>query len=139
MSTPDLSTVARLLEHKGANAYTIDPLESVHEAVRLMHEHGVGALLVTLEDHLVGIVSERDYVRKVVLDLRASKETKVAEIMTRDLITVAPEDTSARCVALMKKHHIRHLPVVEDGKIRGILSLRDLFIQYVTEEADDEA
>lgn len=133
-----MKTAQQILDDKGNRVYFVDPLASVHEALYLMHEKNVGALLVMIDEYLVGIVSERDYVRKVILDHKASKQTKVSEIMTRDVIKVAPEDHIDTCIALMKKHHIRHLPVVEEGKVRGILSLRDLFLQFIDEQQDDD-
>ena len=111
-------------------------MASVYDALALMNEKNIGALLVQIDDFLVGIVSERDYVRKVILDTHTSKLTKVSEIMTRDVITVAPEDTVVHCIALMKKHHVRHLPVVVEGKAVGIVSLRDLFLDVIHEKFD---
>ncbi len=130
--------VADLLEHSAAEqVWWIDPLASVYDALKMMNEKNVGALLVKIDGFLVGIVSERDYVRKVILDHHASKQTKVSEIMTRDVITVDCEDTVVHCIALMRKHHIRHLPVVEAGKPLGILSLRDLFLDVIHERFDE--
>ena len=99
-----------------------------------MNEKDVGAVLVQIEDYLVGILSERDYMRKVILDIHASKQTKVSEIMTRDLVTVTPDDTIIHCIALTKKHHVRHLPVVVEGKPVGMISLRDLFLDAIEEK-----
>jgi len=138
-----MKTVADVLDHKGGAVYWIDPLESVYQALKMMHEHDVGALLVMIDGYLVGIVSERDYARKVILDRKASKTTRVSEIMTREVIRVSREDTIDHCLALMKRHHIRHLPVVEEAKVLGILSLRDLFIEVIGERIgsgeDDDA
>lgn len=128
-----MKTVADLLDRKGGTVYWIDPLESVYQALKMMHEHNVGALLVMIDGYLVGIVSERDYARKVILDRKASKTTRVSEIMTREVVRVSREDTIEHCLALMKRYHIRHLPVVEEAKVLGILSLRDLFIEVIGE------
>jgi CBS domain-containing protein len=128
-----MKTVADVLAHKGEAVFWIDPLESVYEALKMMHDQDVGALLVMIDGYLVGVVSERDYARKVILDRKASKTTRVSEIMTRDVVRVDRSDTIDRCLALMKQHHIRHLPVVEEGKVLGMLSLRDLFIEVIDE------
>ena len=102
-----------------------------------MNAQNVGALLVQIDDYLVGIVSERDYVRKVILDTHEAKKLKVSEIMTRDVITVTGEDTVVHCVALMRKHHVRHLPVVEAGRAIGMVSLRDLFLDVIHEKFEE--
>ncbi len=126
--------VADLLEDKSEKLVWIGPLESVFDALTLMNEKNVGAVLVQIEDYLVGILSERDYMRKVILDMHASKKTKVSEVMTRDLVTVTPEDTIVHCIALTKKHHVRHLPVLQEGKAVGMISLRDLFLDAIEEK-----
>ncbi|MEZ5558153.1 MAG: CBS domain-containing protein [Pseudomonadales bacterium] len=126
-----MKSVQDILDRKGSNVVWIEPLESVLEAARLMTEHNVAALVVKIDDYLVGIVTERDYVRKVVLDHTTSKLTKISEIMTRDVIKVKPETTVENCVSLMREHHIRHLPVVVEGKVVGIVSLRDLFLEAI--------
>ncbi len=126
--------VADLLGDKSEKLVWIGPLESVFDALTLMNENNVGAVLVQIEDYLVGILSERDYMRKVILDIHASKKTKVSEVMTRDLVTVTPEDTIVHCIALTKKHHVRHLPVVQEGKAVGMISLRDLFLDAIEEK-----
>ncbi|MEQ8692484.1 MAG: CBS domain-containing protein [Pseudomonadales bacterium] len=129
--------VADLLETVTREPVWIEPLASVFDALTVMNEKNIGALLVQIEGYLVGIVSERDYVRKVILDQHASKLTKVSEIMTRDVITVTPEDTVVHCIALMKKHHVRHLPVVVEGQPVGIISLRDLFLDVIHEKFEE--
>ena len=102
-----------------------------------MNESNVGALCVQIDGYLVGIVSERDYVRKVILDTHHSKQTKVSEIMTQDVITVSRSDTVVHCIALMRKHHVRHLPAVENGKPIGMISLRDLFLDVIHEKLEE--
>ena len=126
--------VADILEEKSEELVWIGPLESVCDALTLMNEKNVGAVLVQIEEYLVGILSERDYIRKVILDIHASKQTKVSEVMTRDVVTVSPEDSIIHCIALTKKHHIRHLPVVKAGKPVGMISLRDLFLDVIEEK-----
>ncbi|MCZ6871680.1 MAG: CBS domain-containing protein, partial [Gammaproteobacteria bacterium] len=109
----------------------IGPLESVFDALKLMNERDIGAVLVQIDGYLVGILTERDYMRKVILDIHASRQTKVSEAMSRDVVTVTRDDTIVHCIALTKKHHVRHLPVVEDGKAIGMISLRDLFLEAI--------
>ena len=134
--------VSDLLEKKAEEVVWIGPLESVFDALTLMNEKNVGAVCEQIEDYLDGNLSERDYMRKVILDIHASKQTKVSEVMTTDVVTVTPEDTVRHCIALTKKHHIRHLPVVKDGKTLGMISLRDLFLDAIEEQmgvvAEDE-
>ena len=130
--------VADLIEQRKSEPLVwIEPLASVYDALKLMNERNVGAMLVQIDDYLVGIISERDYVRKVILDTHEAKNLKVSEIMTRDVITVTSEDTVVHCVALMRKHHVRHLPVVEQGKAIGMVSLRDLFLDVIHEKFDE--
>ena len=129
--------VADLLDNVTREPVWIEPLASVFDALQLMNDKNIGALLVQIEGYLVGIVSERDYVRKVIMDHHASKLTKVSEIMTRDVITVTPDDTVVHCIALMKKHHVRHLPVVVQGQPVGIISLRDLFLDVIHEKFEE--
>ena len=127
----DMATAQDVLDAKGSDVLWIEPLESVFEAARLMNEHRVGALLVQIEGHLVGIVSERDYISKVILDRAAAMRTKVSEIMTREVITVTRDTSTKACIALMRDNHFRHLPVVESGRPVGIISLRDLFLSAI--------
>jgi CBS domain-containing protein len=118
--------VSTLLKNKGGEVYTIGPSTSVYDALAKMAEYRVGALLVVENGQLLGVVSERDYARKVILQGRMSRETMVSEIMTPDLLTVTPKDTVDRCMKLMTEARIRHLPVLEEGGIVGIVSLGDL-------------
>ncbi|MEE2891424.1 MAG: CBS domain-containing protein [Pseudomonadota bacterium] len=126
-----MKTVQDALDAKGSEVHWIDPLASVFDAAKMMNAHRVGALLVQIDGFLVGIVSERDYVTKVILDRAASQRTKVSEIMTRDVITVGRDESLDRCIELMRFGHFRHLPVVQDGRPVGIISLRDLFLAAV--------
>ena len=134
--------VADILDEKSEDVVWIGPLESVFDALKLMNEKNVGCVLVQIDEYLVGILSERDYIRNVILDIHAGKQTKVSEIMTREVVTVTREDTVVHCIALTKKHHTRHLPVVEEGKAIGMISLRDLFLDVIHEKigvvGDDE-
>jgi len=122
-----MRTVDAILAAKTGRVVWIEPLESVFTALTMMNKENIGALMVQIDGYIVGIVSERDYVRKVILDRHASQNTKVSEIMTRDPITVGRHDSVLDAISLMKDHGIRHLPVVEAGKPVGMLSLRDLF------------
>lgn len=119
-------TVARLLASKGHDIWTIAPNATVYDAIALMAERGIGGLLVMDGAQLVGIVTERDYARKVILRDRSSRDTPVSTIMSSDIVTVRPDHTIEACMALMTDKRIRHLPVVQDGRVIGILSIGDL-------------
>lgn len=113
------ATVRQLLQVKGQRVFDIHPQATVYQALERMAQHDVGALLVLEEGRLVGIFSERDYARKIILMGRASRETPVHEVMTTDLVTVSPEATVGECMALMTEHRIRHLPVMEGASWPG--------------------
>jgi CBS domain-containing protein len=119
-------TIRDILGHKGNAAWTISPAATVFEAIKLMADKNVGALLVTENDRLVGIISERDYTRKVMLCGKTSKETAVREILTNRLVSVSQDQTVEECMRLMTAHHVRHLPVLDGEKIMGIVSIGDL-------------
>ena len=119
-------TVARLLASKGHDTWTIAPDATVYDAIALMAERGIGALLVMEGEHLVGIVTERDYARKVILRDRSSRDTPVSTIMSADVVTVRPDQSIEACMTLMTEKRIRHLPVVQGGQVIGILSIGDL-------------
>lgn len=119
-------TVDALLRRKAGAIWSIGPDEPVLESIRLMAAHGIGAMLVIKDDELVGIVSERDYARKVVLLGRSSSETPVWQIMSSPVVSVKPADSLDACMRLMTDKRIRHLPVVEAGRVLGMLSIGDL-------------
>jgi len=121
-----VGNIREILGHKGPATWTISPDATVLDAIQLMADKNVGALLVTREDKLVGIISERDYTRKVVLKGRASKDTPVRDILSGRVIHVTPDHTVDECLRLMTEHRVRHLPVLEGDKIAGVVSIGDL-------------
>jgi CBS domain-containing protein len=121
-----IDTVRLILKQKGQNVWSVPPEACVYEAIEIMADKHAGALLVISEDNLVGVVSERDYARKVILQGKSSKQTQVKEIMTSPAIFVTPEQTIEDSMRIMTEKHIRHLPVVENGKILGVVSIGDL-------------
>jgi CBS domain-containing protein len=127
-------TVARILEDKGSEVWTVAPDASVYAALEVMADKGVGALVVVEEERPVGIISERDYARKVVLMERSSHDTPVSDIMTADLVVVAPEDSTAACMEMMTNERIRHLPVVVDGVLVGIVSIGDVVRSVIDQQ-----
>lgn len=132
-----MRTVRQLLEAKPAQLHAIAPTAPVIEAIRAMAEHGIGALLVMDGPRLAGIVSERDYARKVILQGRSSLDTPVADIMTARVVSVSPADTADRCMQVMTEHRIRHLPVLEGDAVVGVLSIGDL-VKAVIEQQRQE-
>ena len=118
--------VSDILQAKGRNIYSVTGEVTVYEAVKIMGEKNIGALVVMEAEALKGIISERDYARKIVLKGKSSRETLVKDIMTEQVITVASEDHIERCMELMSAKHIRHLPIVDNGKIIGMISIGDV-------------
>jgi CBS domain-containing protein len=118
--------IGGILNQKSGEVYSIAPDAKVFEAIKLMAEKNVGALLVMKGKKLVGVLSERDYTRKVFVRGKSSKETPVEEIMSKDVFTTTSHEGVDKCLALMTDKHIRHLPVVEDGKVIGVVSIGDL-------------
>ena len=138
-----MSQVSEILSDKGRNVLEIEAGATVREAVRAMVDANVGSLLVTSSGDVVGIVTERDYLRRVALEGRTDDDTTVGEIMTAPLVVVGPDTSIDECMAVMTDRRIRHLPVVEDGKVVGLVSIGDLVkfksrqqsfeIQYLTD------
>jgi len=126
--------VKHLLDEKGRNVFAISPGEPVLAAIRAMAEHGIGALLVLDGDALVGVVSERDYARKIILNNRSSSDTPVRDVMTPTVITVSPADSHDTCMRLCSDSRVRHLPVVEGGKVVGVVSIGDLVKAVINEQ-----
>jgi len=129
-------TVASMLKTKGNAIWSIEPTATVYEAIALMAEKSVGALLVVSGGELLGIISERDYARKIVLQQRSSSDTLVREIMTGSVVTVTPEHTVEDCMKLTTEHRVRHLPVLERGELAGVISIGDLVNAIITEQAE---
>lgn len=130
-----MKTVAEILKSKGSPVvYTIGPDSSVYEAIKLMAQHSIGALVVLEGEQVVGIVTERDYSRKVILMDRSSSSTPVRAIMTGAVIYVQPGDDNQSCMALMTERRLRHLPVMADGKLVGLISIGDLVKDIINEQ-----
>jgi CBS domain-containing protein len=127
-------TVRQILKNKGSQAWSTEPAATVYAALQLMAEKEIGALLVLAEGKLVGIFSERDYARKVILHGKTSAETQVGEIMTPDVVTVSPDQTIADCMALMTEKRFRHLPVVEGDQILGVISIGDVVKAIISDQ-----
>ncbi|NML25567.1 CBS domain-containing protein [Zoogloea dura] len=119
------ATVQQIIQKKGDTTYSVAPDTTVLQALKLMAERNVSAVLVTEGERLVGIFTERDYARKVVLKGLASKDTKVGDLMTQNVLTISPAHTVDDCMAIMTNNHIRHLPVVDKGQLTGIVSIGD--------------
>ncbi len=131
-----MHTVGHLLNVKGRKMFSIAPQESVLRAIEIMATEEVGALLVMERGALVGMISERDYARKVILRQRSSRDTPVSDIMASPVITVTLEDTVQRCMSIMTDKRIRHLPVVRDGEVVGVVSIGDLVKALLQEQSE---
>jgi CBS domain-containing protein len=118
--------VKKLLEAKGSQVYTVSPDATVYDALKLMSEKEIGALVVVENGKMVGILSERDYARKVILKGKNSQETLVKEIMTTNVLHASPKQKTRKCLSLMTKNHFRHLPIIEDDQVVGIISIEDV-------------
>ena len=130
-------TVNQLMqEKKEQGTITVSPDETVYVALKRMADYNVGAVMVVDGEQMVGIFTERDYARKIILMGRCSLDTKISEIMTQELLTVHPETRLEECMSLMTKFHIRHLPVMTEGRLVGIVSMRDV-VQMIISKKDD--
>jgi len=118
--------VSAILQHKGRNIWSIEPDQTVFEAIKLMAHKNVGALLVMQDNKLIGVLSERDYTRKVALRGKSSKDTLVKEIISAPVISVTPNHSIDECMRLMTEHRIRHLPILDGEKVVGVVSIGDL-------------
>jgi CBS domain-containing protein len=121
-----MKTARDLLREKGTQVYATSPEASVYDALQQMAEKNIGALIVFEGERLVGLISERDYARKIVLKNKFSRETAVTEIMSHDVVTVAPDKNLEECMEVITEHRVRHLPVVEDDRVLGIISIGDV-------------
>ena len=131
-----MHTVSQLLQFKGGQIFSVPPADSVFHAIEIMASRHVGALLVMSQGSLLGVISERDYARKVILEGRSSHDTHVADIMSTPPITVGLADTVRHCMEVMTEARVRHLPVVEDGSVVGMLSIGDLVKAVIEEQRD---
>jgi CBS domain-containing protein len=130
-----MSTVAQILQSKSDRAvHTIAPAASVYDALRLMAERNIGALVVLEGDRIAGLVTERDYARKIALMDRSSKDTPVRDIMTSQVLYVRPGQSSEECMALMTENRLRHLPVLDQGRLIGLVSIGDLVKDVISEQ-----
>jgi CBS domain-containing protein len=129
-----MNIVKQILQTKGDQVWSVTPETSVYDALQLMAEKGIGALVVLDNGDVVGIFSERDYARKVILMGKSSKSTPVSEIMTRRVQCVTPATTVAECMVVMTEKKIRHLPVMEDGKLVGFISIGDVVKSIIAEQ-----
>jgi CBS domain-containing protein len=128
-------TVSGILARKGDRVYSIGPDRTVFDALQLMADKNVGALMVVKDDRLLGVLSERDYSRKVILHGRSSKETLVREIMTPEPLVASPDEKITECMQLMTEHRVRHLPVLKDGRLVGVVSIGDLVNWMISAQA----
>jgi len=129
-----MKTVEQILNLKGHEVWSVDPRDTVLDSLKLMSEKGVGAMLVMDGDKLVGIVTERDYARKVILEGKSSKDTTVSEIMSGKVLCVTPDRTVDECMALMTDKRARHLPVIDQKRVVGVVSIGDLVKAMISEQ-----
>ncbi|WP_316364319.1 CBS domain-containing protein [Candidatus Thiodiazotropha sp. CDECU1] len=129
-----MQTVNQLLQRKGHGVETIEPNASVFDALKLMADKGIGSLVVIENEKVAGLFSERDYARNIILKGRTSKETQVKEIMTSQVVVINPRQTPEECMAIMTEKRIRHLPVMQDDELIGIISIGDLVKAIIEEQ-----
>lgn len=128
-----MKPVLELLKDRDSTIFQVGPSITVFEALQRLAEHEVGAMIVMDQGQLVGVISERDYTRKVALQGKNSKETKVADIMTREVITVTPDTGTRACMTLMRQQNIRHLPVMKGSAVLGMISIRDILNDIIAD------
>lgn len=132
-----MKLVKHLLDAKGRHVIAISPDSSVFEAIKIMADKSIGSLVVMEDEKLAGIVTERDYARKVIVKGRSSKSTRVAEIMTADVVTTSSAESVDKCMAVMTELRIRHLPVLEDNRVIGIISIGDLVQAIIADQKEE--
>ncbi len=132
-----MKLIKHLLDRKGRNIISIKPEDSVLDAIRLMAEKGIGSLVVMEDQEMLGIMSERDYARKVIIKGRSSESTAVSEIMTANVITTSSSETVNECMSVMTEKKIRHLPVVEDNAVIGMISIGDLVEAIIADQQEE--
>ena len=130
-----MGSISSVLKKKGHEIFSVAPGATVYDAVALMAAKNVAAVLVISGDTLVGIFSARDYGRKVILEVKSSRDLRVQEIMTTSLVTATPETTVLDAMEIMTRHHFRHLPVLKEGKLHGIVSMEDLVSEVISGQA----
>ena len=129
-----MTTVRDVLDRKGRQVYSVNPADSVFRALEIMSDHRIGALIVVDDDKLVGVVSERDYARKIALKGKSSRDTHVAEIMTRNVYCIRPGARIEDCMALMTEKSVRHLPVIDEDHLEGVISIGDVVKATITHQ-----
>jgi CBS domain-containing protein len=129
-------SISKILADKGFKVFSVTSNATVYEALELMGEKNIGALLVIDDEKLTGILSEKDYARKIILKGKNSQDSLVSEIMTPNPITITPNDHIDRCMEIMSEKHIRHLPVVENDKVVGMISIGDVVTQIITTQKE---
>ena len=129
-----MTLVSQILQAKGSHTWTVSPNSTVFDALILMAEKDIGALLVVANDDVVGIFSERDYTRKIILHGKSSKDTEVQEIMTPQVLCISPNQSVRKCMALMTEQRARHLPVLEHKQVIGVISIGDLVKAMINEQ-----
>lgn len=129
-----MSKIAKLLKSKGAEVWSVQPDESVFSAIQIMDSKGIGALAVISDDKLVGIISERDCARRIILEKKQAETTPVKDIMTKDVFYTHLNQTVNDCFAVMSQRHIRHLPVIDNGQLLGMISIGDLVKDVIAEQ-----
>ena len=132
-----MRNVSQIIDRKGSRVVSVSKDAPVLEAIRMMAEYHIGAVLVMQGDELIGIVSERDYARKVILQGRSSSDTAVGVIMSSPVICVTPIDSVTDCMSIMTERHIRHLPVLEDNRVVGVISIGDLVKEMIEEQKQE--
>ena len=132
-----MRNVSQIMERKGSQVVSVTRASPVLEAIRVMAEHHIGAVLVMEGEQLLGILSERDYARKVILQGRSSHDTPVAVIMSSPVVCVGPHDSIAECMSIMTEKHIRHLPVIEGERVIGVVSIGDLVKELIEEQKQE--